>query len=406
MRTRMWLIVLVIGAIALATACAGGKEPLAAPTPTPEAKTLREQADRTGFLVGTTIRDMRDKATWEPYALTLVQEFNYVTIFTNMDGVETERGKFRFDVRDAQVAFAKEHGLKMKGHPLVWDKLGGLEVPLGQNKNADTPAWLKFNQPDCGGWSPAELDQIMKEWIQTFVSHYKGSITAWDVVNEPLKDSRPPGAVRPIAERDLIPGPYTPSDLKNRCWTRILGEDYIAKAFKYAHEADPDALLILNEYFGVGTDRVKLDKFLELVPKLKAQGVPIDAAGYQMHLDATARFRDPAGNIQIGIPPAYLEDFRNFLKNARDIGIQVHVTEMDVYIPPGPDLPQKLKEIYKGVLSTCLQFANCTALTTWGITDKYGLIRDAHSDAAPLLFDDHYQPKPAYYGVMEALKRE
>ena len=362
----------------------------------PEARTLKEQADRMNFLVGTTMRDIRDKATWEPYALMLVQEFNYVTIFPNMASVETERGKFTFEVRDAQVAFAKDHGLKVKMNPLVW----------GQNQRF-TPAWLKFDQPDCGGWSAAELDQIMKEWIQTFVSRYKGSVTAYDVVNEPLKASPPPGVLRPLDERDLIPGPYTPSDLKDRCSTRILGEDYIAKAFKYAHEGDPDALLILNEYFGVGTDRVKQDKFLELVRKLKAQGVPIQAAGTQMHLDATARFRDAAGNIQIGIPPNYLDDFRDFLKEAREIGIQVHVTEMDVYLPPGPDLPQKLKEIYKAVLSTCLQFSNCTRFTIWGITDKHSsIIRAAHPDGAPLLFDDNYQAKPAYYGVMEALRRE
>ena len=241
----------------------------------------------------------------------------------------------------------------------------------------------------------------MKEWIQTFVGRYKGSVTAYDVVNEPLKASPGPQAV-PSADRDLRPGPYTPSDLKDRCWKRILGEDYIAKAFAYAHEADPDALLILNEYFGVGTDRVKQDKFIELVRKLKAQGVPIQAVGTQMHLGAQV-----GPQSQRGVPqPTYLADFRDFLTKARDIGIQVQVTEMDVYIPPGPDLPQKLKEIFKAVLSTCLQFANCTAFTTWGITDKHGLIREAHPDAAPLLFDDNYQPKPAYYGVMEALKRE
>ena len=145
-----------------------------------------------------------------------------------------------------------------------------------------------------------------------------------------------------------------------------------------------------------GNDRLQDGKFLELVRKLKAQGVPIQAAGYQMHLDA-----------QRGISSTYLEDFRDFLQIAQDIGIQVQVTEMDVYLPPGlfTEPAQKLKEIYKGVLSTCLQFANCTAFTVWGITDKYG-IREVVPDAAPLLFDDNYQPKPAYFGVMEALKRE
>lgn len=323
-----------------------------------------------------------------------------------MQNVETARGTFNFANRDAQIATVKQQGARIMVTPLIWEKLGGLAEPLGQNKTPDTPAWLKFNQSDCGGWSAAELDQIMKEWIQTFVSHYKGSVTSYVVVNEPFKRTREPGGTRPLAERDLKPGPYTPSDLKDSCWKKILGEAYIAKAFTYAHEADPDAVLIINDSFNSirGYDRIMQDKFMELVRKLKAQGVPIHAVGSQMHLDAST---NRAGLP--GLPPTYLEDFRDLLKKAQDIGVQVHVTEMDVYIPKdsSPDPAQKQKEIYKGVLSTCLQFANCTALTTFGITDKYGgEVQAAHPDAAPMLFDANYQPKPAYYGVMEALKRE
>ena len=398
----------VIAAVLLVAGCSSGEStpttvsnvaptpisaPTPGPTPTPDAKTLRGQAARTGFLIGTSF-------SWgaadEPYKLTLAKEFNYVTVFPTMLNVEPQRGTFRFAVRDVEVAFAKEHGLKIKGHPLVW---GNTRV---------LPAWLKFDQADCGGWSPAELDQIMKEWIQATVSHFKGSITTWEVVNEPFKRD----------DRTMSPGPYTPSDLQDSCWKRILGEGYIAKAFSYAHEADPDALLTLNDQFnnrfgggtfsGVaqgfpsspGNDRLQRGKFLELVRKLKAQGVPIHVAGYQMHLDA-----------QKGISATYLEDFRDFLQKAQEIGIQAHVTEMDVYLPTGllPDPAQKLKEIYKGVLNTCLQFANCTAFTVWGISDKDwspGPSASTPTGAAPLLFDAKYQPKPAYYGVMEALKRE
>jgi endo-1,4-beta-xylanase len=397
MRTRMWRIVLALGAIALATACGGSKEPAPTPTPLPEAKTLREQADRTGFLIGTTITGVGQNF-FSPEALynsVMAQEFNYVNIFPGMPGVAAERGKFNFTNQDKQVAFAKERGLKILIHPLVWENW---------EKHTDTPAWLKFNQPDCGGWSPAELDQILKEWVQTYVSHYKGSVTAYVIVNEAFKRSQPPGATRPPDQNDLRPGPYTPDDLRDSCWKRILGEDFIAKAFKYAHEADPDALLIINDQFGpYGTDRVQQDKLLELVRKLKAQGVPIQAVGTQMHLGGQVG----PDSVRAVVPqPGFLADFRDFLTKARDIGIQVHVTEMDVYLPPGPDLPQKLKEIYKGVLSTCLQFPNCTAFITFGITDKYSFPGVVHPDAAPLLFDVNYQPKPAYYGVMEALKRE
>ena len=246
----------------------------------------------------------------------------------------------------------------------------------------------------------------MKEWVQTYVSRYKGSVTAYVVVNEPFKRTREPRGTQPLGERDLRPGPYTASDLKDSCWKKILGEGHIAKAFTYAHEADPDAVLIMNDSFNSirGYDRIMQDKFMELVRNLKAQGVPIHAVGTQMHLDAST---NRAGLP--GLPPTYLDDLRDLLKKAQEIGVQVQVTEVDVYLPAVmfPDPAQKLKDIYKGVLSTCLQFANCTAVTVFGISDRFDSeIRDDHPEAAPLLFDVNYQPKPAYYGAMEALRRE
>ena len=374
----------------------------------PSARTLRALADRTGFLIGSVIRFVGDR-TNESSNLTLAREFNYVTVFPGTPNLHTARGTFSptvFARRDAEVAFAKTHGLKVMVTPLIWDKLGGLAEPAGGNKDPDTAAWMKFNQPDCGGWSAAELDQIMKEWIQTYVSRFKGSVAAYVVVNEPFKRTREPGGTAPLQEQYLRPGLYTPSDLKDSCWKKILGEGYIAKAFTYAHEADPDAVLIMNDSFNSirGSDRIMQDKFMELARKLKAQGVPIHAVGTQMHLDAST---NRAGLP--GLPPTYLQDFRDLLQKAREIGVDVQVTEMDVYLPPGRLLnpAQELKDIYKGVLSTCLQFANCTAVTVFGVSDRFDSeVRDAHPEAAPLLFDANYQPKPAYHGVTEALKRE
>ena len=165
------------------------------------------------------------------------------------------------------------------------------------------------------------------------MSHFKGSVAAYVVVNEPFKRTREPGGgTQPLREHELRPGPYTPSDLKDSCWKKILGEGYIAKAFTYASEADPDALLIMNDSFNGsrGYDRIMQDKFMELTRKLKAQGVPIHAVGTQMHLDAsTNRAGLPT------LPPTYLEDFRDLLKKGQEIGVQVHVTEMDVYVPAG-----------------------------------------------------------------------
>ncbi len=314
----------------------------------------------------------------ENYKSTLAREFNYVTIFTTMTYLQPDRGRFTLNIRDMEAAFSREHGMKLLGAPLIWDNW---------YKHTDTPAWLKFATPDCGGWSKAELDEIMKTHIQTVVSHFKGAFSVWQVVNEPLK-----------RDRDLTPGPLSQADIRDSCWYKLLGEDYIAKAFTYAHAADPQALLMMNDQFGYrGTDRLQGDKFLELVKKLKDQGVPIHVAGYQMHLQAQL------------LQPNFLDDFRDFLQKSASLGIQVHITEMDVYQgPPGafPNPQQRVKEIYESILATCLQFSHCKALTVFGITDKYGSARENLPNAAALLFDESYKPKPAYFGVLDALKRK
>jgi endo-1,4-beta-xylanase len=264
---------------------------------------------------------------------------------------------------DEAMSFAKQHQMKLMGHCLVY-------------KNAISAPWLRFNSEACGGWSARDLDQILKEQIQAVVRHGGDTYYAWEVVNEPTEPAH------------------------NGCWSRVLGEDqYMVKAFQYAREANPNALLMLNDTFGQGgIDKERADAFFALVNRLKAAGAPIDAVGTEMHWEMPV------------LRPTYLEEFKSFLDNARKAGVKVHITEMDVYQGPAdsPEAFAKQKEIFYNVVHTCLKDSNCIGFMTWGIADRYTWLRTSDwknlPNAKPVLFDDGYAKKPAYYGVLQALK--
>ena len=209
--------------------------------------TLRQAADPLGFWVGTTIQGRmwnRDPQ----YRPVMAREFNagVSIVFPNL--TQPERGHFDFEAMDEAMSFAKQHKMKLMGHCLVY-------------RNMQTGSWLNFRNQECGGWSPKELDAILKEHIQTVVRHGGDTYYSWEVVNEPTNPTH------------------------NGCWSRVLGEDdYIVKAFQYAHEANPNALLVLNDTFGQsGIDKARADEFFSLVERVKKKGGPIDVVGTEMH---------------------------------------------------------------------------------------------------------------------------
>lgn len=322
-------------------------------------ETLRQYADKLGIGIGSAIQGKY----WnqDPQFRQIVgTEFNRAVSIIPMRFTEPQPDRFEFESMNRDMAFAKEHNMKLFGTTLIY-------------RNAEAAPWLRFNTLTCGGWEPDELSAAMKNYIETVVRHGGDSYFAWDVVNEPT-----------------APG-------HNRCWSRVLGDDeVIAKAFRYAKEAYPNTLLVLNDTFGqAGLDRERVDNYFALVKRLKAQGVPIDVAGTEMHLQAQQ------------LHPNYLDEFKYFLDGARKLGVQVHITELDIYQGPAgafADPYAKQKEVYYNVVHSCVQDPNCTSITIFGVTDKYSWLRDDNPDANPLLFDDSYRKKPAYYGVLQALK--
>jgi endo-1,4-beta-xylanase len=204
------------------------------------------------------------------------------------------------------------------------------------------------------------------------VGRYRGRVAAWDVVNEAVADA---GGL-----------------LRDTVFSRRLGAGYIAEAFRIAHAADPGALLFYNDYGAEGLGD-KSDRVLRLVGGLVAQGVPIHGVGLQMHLRA-----DEA-------PAA--EHLRANIRRLAELGLVVAVSEMDVQVHMLPgDRPARLaaqQRVYRDVVGACVAEPGCHAVTFWGFTDAHSWLAGPDGSEGPLLFDARLAPKPAYFGVLDAL---
>lgn len=338
---------------------------LATPLATTSPARLRLAADKAGILVGAAVRPAQfDEAA---YSETLAREFNMIEPEDAMKWWVLRWNADFFDYRaaDQVIEFAKAHGMKVRGHCLVWHQ--------------HNPDWL-FERNK----TPVQFSNTLREYISRVVGHYAGQVFAWDVVNEAL-DER---------------GAFKDSPWYNKPGIGFAGKgsDYIEQAFHWAHQADPKALLFYNENGAEGLG-IKSEAVYAMLKNFKERGVPIDGVGLQMHIsDLDFNTADVAANIgRLGA-----------------LGLQVHITELDVSLPVGADgsaTKQDLArqaEIYRGVVHACRQNPACTAIQTWGFTDKYSWI-GSHSggkrgDALP--FDRAYKPKPAYNAFLEELTRK
>jgi len=323
---------------------------------------LRQTADQAPLLVGAAVRpSLLSEAA---YSATLAREFNMVEPEDAMKWwkVRQNEGTFDFGEGDEVVRFAQAHGMKVRGHCLVWDH--------------HNPEWLVQ-----GHFTPVRLSHFLQEHIATVMKHYAGQVFAWDVMNEALDEKGRP---------------------KDSPWYNQPGiglsdkeTAYIEQAFRWAHEADPQALLFYNDAEGEGLNR-KSDAIYAMVKDFKGRGVPIDGVGLQMHI--------PRLDLDTAAVAANIA-------RLTALGVQVHITELDVSLPvdssglaQNDDLLRQA-EVYRGVVRACLQSPGCTAIQTWGFTDKWSWI-GSHSHGtrgAALPFDRSYKPKPAYDAMFEEI---
>ena len=321
--------------------------------PVSEPDPLRTAAAAAGKLVGTAVQSslLNDQR----YAAVFARHFNYVTAEYEMkwDPIEKVRGSEDFSGGDAVAAYAAARGMQIKGHALVWHQA--------------VPSWV-------AALPAAELRSVFEQHIKSVASHYRGRVLAWDVVNEAIDDN---GFV-----------------LRNSIFRQKLGDRYIADAFRFAREADPQARLIYNDYSSEGLGG-KADAVYELVKGLVAQGVPIDGVGLQMH-------------VRAGGPPIEADVAAN-VRRLGALGLRVNISEMDVRIGDiGGATPANLerqKALYRSLVGVCIAEPACDAVTFWGFTDAHSWIHNQFGPDAPLLFDAQYAPKPAFAGVLDALLR-
>ncbi len=326
------------------------------------AQSLRQEADNAGLLIGTAVRP--SQLSEAAYASTLAHEFNMVEPEDAMKWWVLRPDATTFDFRqgDEVVRFAQSHQMKIRGHCLVWGRYN--------------PDWLTQ-----GHFTTQQLSQLLHEHITRVMKHFAGQVFAWDVVNEALDEN---GNVRDSLWYNQ-PGIGLSEN----------GTAYIEQVFRWAHKADPRALLFYNEAEGEGLNR-KSDAIYAMVKDFKHRGVPIHGVGLQMHVP----------NLDANVP-----EIAANIARLTALGLRVHITELDVSLPVDssgrlfPDDLTRQAEVYRGIVWACLNSPGCTAIQTWGFTDKYSWIgshsRGARGQALP--FDRAYQPKPAYRAVLEEL---
>ena len=326
---------------------------LLASTPAQAAQPLRALARVAGIHVGTAV-DVAVLNVDPGYARLLGREFDVVTPENAMkfSVVHPERDHYDFSRADALMDFAEAHDMLVHGHVLLWHE--------------QLPAWLKE-----GHFSRDELKAILREHIQTLVTRYRGRISWWDVAAEAVDES---GRVR------------------ETFWSRALGPDYLELAFRWAHEADPQARLLYNDYGGEGTG-AKADGIYDLVAALRWKGVPIHGVGLQMHVSP----QDAPSTEEVRL---------NMMRLAA-IGLETQITEMDVMLA-SPVTPAALRAqavVYGNMLSACLAVAQCSSFATWGVDDGHSWIPEFFpGHEAALLFDRELRPKPAYWRIRQVLR--
>jgi len=340
------------------------------------AQTTLKDAFKDHFLIGVAVRP--DQLTGDTALLR--GQFNSLTPENAMkwEALHPRENEYRFEAADQIVAFGEKNGMAVIGHTLVW--------------HSQAPAWL-FK--DTAG-NPVGRDALlarMKDHIQTVVGRYKGRLKGWDVVNEALAED---------------------GTLRDSPWRKIIGDDYIAKAFEYAHEADPAAQLYYNDYAIEGGP--KRDGALKLLTRLKASGVPITGVGIQSHM-----------NLNWPAIPILDETITAFGK----AGLKVMMTELDIDVLPSrthnisadvsrseaadpalnpyagglPDaVQQSLARRYADLFRLYQKHREVvTRVTFWGLTDKDSWLNNFPIRGRtnhPLLFDRAGKPKPALNAVL------
>lgn len=348
-----------------------------------EEKTLKD-AYRGKFLVGVAINTWQVDGSDSLAQPVIKKQFNSIVAENCMKSgpIHPQQGVYKFDDADKFVAFGEANKMFIIGHCLVW--------------HSQAPGWF-FTDKEGKTVSRDTLIARMKSHIYTVVGRYKGRVKGWDVVNEAIEDD----------------GSYRQSK-----FYKIIGEDFIELAFRFAHEADPNCELYYNDYNM--NKQGKRETVVKMVQNLQKKGITINGVGMQAHCTLTYP--------TIADEEASIEAFCR-------LGVKVMITELDVSVLPNPfeyntadvnqsaEYKEKLNPYSKGLPDSAsqaltnryldlynlfLRHKECISrVTVWGVSDKGSWKNNfpvgGRTDY-PLLFDRNYQPKPLVNKLIEAGK--
>lgn len=328
------------------------------------------------FLIGAAVNDALISLKDSLGANLIKKEYNTITPENSMKWMymEPQQGVFEFETADRYIDFSTKNNIAFIGHNLVW--------------HSQLAEWVEKIT------SAEELNASLKNHVQTIAARYTGKIHGWDVVNEALNED---------------------GTLRNSLFLEKLGPDYLVNSFKWAEEADPKAELYYNDYNMTHVEKRK--GAIELVKMLQKEGVKIDGIGMQAHW---------------GLEDPTLEQIETSILAYADLGIKVMMTELDITVLPNPwdlegaevsqnfegseqmnpysdQLPDsvatQLAKRYKDIFELFVKHSDkISRVTFWGVNDGHSWLNNwpiKKRTNYPLLFDRSYQPKAAYYSVLE-----
>lgn len=296
----------------------------------------------------------------------LIAHFNSITAENEMkfENLQPKENCFTFDTADRLIQFAESNDMQVRGHTLVWHN--------------QTPEWVFTD----GSGNPASRELLlnrMESHITTVMQRYKGRIRSWDVVNEAIADEG----------QEL---------LRSSKWQQILGTEFIEKAFEFAHQADPNALLFYNDYNESFPE--KREKIYKLVKSLLEKGVPIHGIGLQAHWN---------------LARPHLDEIRAAVEKYASLGLQLQITEIDVSVfdwedkrtdllHPTASMIDLQNERYEQLFSLFREYRDViSSVTFWGAADDYTWLNDFPVKGRrnwPFVFNEYHEPKPAFWKIV------
>ncbi len=347
------------------------------------AATGLKEAYKDDFLIGAALSARIIRAQDPKLAALINKDFNSITPENCMKWgeVRNEDGSWKWQDADAFVEFGSKHNLHMVGHTLGWHS----QIPDSVFKNKD------------GSYiSKDELAKKQKEHITTIVERYKGKLAAWDVVNEAVGDD---------------------GKMRDSHWYKIMGDDFLLNAFNLAHEVDPKAHLMYNDYNNERADKRQVT--IEMLKRLQKRGAPIHGLGMQAHVGLETN----------------MQDFEDSILAYSALGLKIHLTELDIDVLPSvwnlpvaeistrfeykperdpyikglpKEIDEKLAKAYEALFKILIKHRDkVDRVTFWGVSDDASWLNDFPIKGRtnyPLLFDRQQQPKAAYFRLLD-LKR-